>query len=356
MTPASPQVLMITGAAGFIGSNAVQWLLRAQPSLTIIAYDALTYAAHPDSLATVTRGAESRVHFIRGDVRDAALLQAVLRGDATDASGRRVPPPDHIWHLAAETHVDRSLLDPAAFVDTNVRGTLVLLEALRGAGRRLPLLHVSTDEVYGALGPDEPPATESRALAPSSPYAASKAAADQLVRAWVRSYGLSATISRCANTYGPFQFPEKLIPLMATRALDARPLPLFGDGRQRRDWLFVDDHVAALWALSSQGRRDGSVYHIAGSGELENRAVVDAIVSELGADPALLRAVRDRPAHDRRYALDDSRLRRETGWRPRTSFAEGLARTLAWYREHERWWRPLQAEAQRATEALYLSD
>lgn len=353
MTRAAPQTLLLTGAAGFIGTNAVRWLLERHPALTVIAYDAMTYAAHPDSLRMVTARQEDRFHFIHADVRDGARLAAVLRGDARDASGRGVPAPDAVWHLAAETHVDRSLLDPAPFVDTNVRGTLVLLEALRAAGREIPLLHVGTDEVYGSLAPDEPPATEEHPLAPTSPYAASKLAADQLVQAWARSYGLSATITRCANTYGPFQFPEKLIPLMVTRAMAGEPLPLYGDGRQRRDWLYVDDHVAALWAVTRLGAQDGRVYHIGGSGERENRDVVAAIVAALGVSPALITPVRDRPGHDRRYALDDARLREVAGWRPETSFDDGLIRTVAWYKSHVSWWRALHDEAHRASDALY---
>lgn len=349
-----PQTLLITGAAGFIGSNAVAWLLREQPSLCIVAYDAMTYAAHPDSLPMVAAGAGERFRFVRGDVRDAGLLRAVLDGTARAADGRAVPRPDAVWHLAAETHVDRSILDPAPFVDTNVRGTLTLLEALRGSGRETPLLHVGTDEVYGSLAPDAAPATEAHPLHPSSAYAASKAAADHLVQAWARTYGLPTTITRCANTYGPFQFPEKLVPLMVTRAMAGERLPLYGDGRQRRDWLYVDDHVAALWAVTRQGARDGAVYNIPGSGERENREVVQAIVAALGADPSLITPVRDRPAHDRRYALDGRKLGLETGWRPRVDFDDGLLRTVAWYNAHAPWWRAVHPEAHRASDALYL--
>jgi dTDP-glucose 4,6-dehydratase len=346
-------VLLVTGACGFIGSNAVRWLLAERPEVVIVAFDAMTYAAHPESLAMASAGAPARVHFVRGDVRDAESLRAVLGGSARDGAGRRVPQPDAVWHLAAETHVDRSILDPALFVDTNVRGTLALLDVLRDVAPSVPLVHVGTDEVYGSLAPDAAPATEEHPLRPSSPYAASKAAADHLVQAYVRTYGLAASITRCANTYGPFQFPEKLIPLMATRAMAGEPLPLYGDGRQRRDWLYVDDHVAALWAVTVHGGRDGRVYNIAGSGERENRDVVAQVVATIGADPSLVTPVRDRPAHDRRYALDDARLRRETGWQGRVSFPEGLARTIAWYKDHAPWWRALHAEAHRASDVLY---
>ena len=216
-------------------------------------------------------------------------------------------------------------------------------------------MHVSTDEVYGSLAPDESPFTEERALAPSSPYAASKAAADLLVQAWARTFGLDVVITRCSNNYGPFQFPEKLIPLMITRALAQEPLPVYGDGRQVRDWLHVDDHVAALWAVSVSSAREGRVFNIGAMMECENIAIVRGILDALGGDPALITHVRDRPAHDRRYAMDATRLRTETGWRSRVEFNEGLAATVRWYVEHEGWWRTVHGEARRAADALYLT-
>lgn len=353
----APEVVLVTGAAGFIGANVVSWLLRHQPSLRIISYDALTYAAHPDTLSMVSAGAESRHEFVRGDVRDEALLTRLLRGELKGVAGRAIPIPDVVWHLAAESHVDRSILGPAAFVDTNVTGTLRVLEALRGAqdaGRSIRLVHVSTDEVYGALTPNERPFTEAHELAPSSPYAASKAAADLLVQAWARTYDLDAVITRCSNNYGPFQFPEKLIPLMITRALADEPLPVFGDGRQVRDWLHAEDHASALWAVMRRGGSGGRVYNIGAQGERENLAVVRSVLRALGKNETLIEHVRDRPAHDRRYAMDASRLRAETGWRPTISFDDGLARTVAWYLEHGTWWRSLASESRVATEALYL--
>jgi dTDP-glucose 4,6-dehydratase len=355
----APRVVMITGAAGFIGANAVAWLHREHPEVTVVSYDALTYAAHPETLPMVTHGHEARHFFVRGDVRDGALLGAVLRGEARTAHGTLVPAPDVVWHLAAESHVDRSILGPEAFVETNVVGTSRLLEAVRAArdaGRVIRYVQVSTDEVYGALTPDEKAFDESRTLAPTSPYAASKAAADQLVQAWARTYGLDAIITRCSNNYGPFQFPEKLIPLMITRALADEPLPVYGDGRQVRDWLHADDHASALWAVTTRVPlgAGGEVYHIGASGERENLAVVQAVLGELGKPASLITNVTDRLAHDRRYAMDASRLRRETGWTPRIAFEEGLARTVAWYVEHEPWWRAVSAEARVATEALYL--
>lgn len=356
--PTPPRCVLVTGAAGFIGTNTVAWLLREQPDVTVISYDAFTYAAHPESLAMVTRGQEARHFLLRADVRDADALAAVLGGRAVDAAGRAVPGPDTLWHLAAETHVDRSILGPAAFVDTNVTGTLRVLEALRAArdaGRPVRLLHVGTDEVYGALAPDEAAFTEERSLAPSSPYAASKAAADLLVQAWARTYALDAVITRCSNNYGPFQFPEKLIPLMITRALAGEPLPVYGDGRQVRDWLHADDHAAALWAVSTSTATAGRVFNIGAAGERENIAVVREILAALGRDASFITHVRDRPAHDRRYAMDATRLRQETAWTPRVDFAKGLRATVAWYVAQEPWWRAVQGEARRAADALYLS-
>lgn len=353
----APRVVLVTGAAGFIGANAVAWLLRERSEVTVVSFDALTYAAHRESLAMVTAGQESRHHFVRGDVRDGAALAAVLRGDGRDAAGRLTPRPDVVWHLAAETHVDRSLLDPAIFVDTNVNGTLRLLEALRAArdgGHPVRLVHVSTDEVYGSLSEREAPFTETRPLAPTSPYAASKAAADLLVQAWSRTFALDALITRCSNNYGPFQFPEKLIPLMITRALANEPLPVYGDGEQVRDWLYAADHVAALWAVTCSSARPGDVFNIGASTERTNLTIVRGILDALGRDHALITHVRDRPAHDRRYAMDSTRLQEETGWRPRVNFADGLAATVQWYVAHDAWWRAVQGEAKRATDALYL--
>ncbi len=355
---AAPGVLLITGAAGFIGTNAVAWLLRERPGLVIVSYDAMTYAAHPESLPMVTAGATGRHYFVQGDVRDAGLLASVLTGNARDASGRAIPAADAIWHLAAESHVDRSILGPEAFVQTNVLGTERLLDAIRhaNAGRPQPLrlVHVGTDEVYGSLAPGDAPFTETRALAPSSPYAASKAAADLLVQAWARTYGLDAVVTRCSNNYGPFQFPEKLLPLMVTRALAGQPLPVYGDGRQVRDWLHAEDHASALWAVMQRGAGDGTVYHIGAEGERENLAIVRAVLRALGKDESLITHVRDRPAHDRRYAMDAGRLRAETGWQPRIALDAGLAATIAWYVEHEPWWRAVQGESAVAADALYL--
>jgi len=353
----SSRTILVTGAAGFIGANAVGWLLRTQPNLRVVAYDAMTYAAHPQSLAMAARGMESRLHFVRGDVRDGAVLSTVMNGFAQDASGRAIPACDTLWHLAAESHVDRSILGPGVFVDTNVVGTQRVLEALRAAqdaGRRIRLLHVSTDEVYGSLAPDEPAFTEQHPLEPSSPYAASKAAADLLVQAFARTYGLDAVITRCSNNYGPFQFPEKLIPLMIVRAMANEPLPVYGDGLQVRDWLHVDDHVSALWAASNADVHDGRVFNIGAHGERTNIDVVRSLLRILGKPESLIQHVRDRPAHDRRYAMDATALRAATSWRSHLSFEDGLASTVRWYQDHQPWWRAVQGESQRVAETQYL--
>lgn len=349
--------ILVTGAAGFIGANVVHWLLRTHQDAAVVAFDAMTYAAHPQSLAIAARGAEARMHFIRGDVRDGDVFAAVLNGRAQDASGRSIPAADMVWHLAAESHVDRSILGPAVFVDTNVVGTQRVLEAVRraqDAGRRVRLLQVSTDEVYGSLAADAPAFTEAHPLEPSSPYSASKAAADLLVQAWARTYGIDAVITRCSNNYGPFQFPEKLIPLMIVRALADEPLPVYGDGQQRRDWLHVEDHCAALWAASTSDAREGRVFNVGGECERTNLDVVRAVLRILDKPETLITHVRDRPAHDRRYAMDASALRAATQWRPHIAFEDGLSSTVRWYLDHHAWWRAVQGESRHATESLYL--
>lgn len=351
-----PDAVLITGAAGFIGVNFVHWLLREQAGVRVISFDAMTYAAQPDSLPMVTAAAPERHFFIRGDVRDGAALAAVLAGEAVDAAGRRVPAPSAVFHLAAESHVDRSITGPAAFVSTNVIGTQMLLEALRArrdaVGTAPRLIHVSTDEVYGALRPEEPPVDEGRPLDPSSPYSASKAASDLLVSGWARTYGIDAAITRCSNNFGPFQYPEKLIPLMITRALADQPLPVYGDGQQVRDWLHAEDHAAALWAVWRHGASDARVYHVGANAEQANLTVVREVLAALGKPESLIAHVRDRPAHDRRYALDATRLRTETGWAPRYDFATALEATVRWYREQDGWWRPLLAQGWQGAELL----
>jgi len=316
-------MFVVTGGAGFIGSNFVRLALAQSPNLRIVNIDLLTYAGNLENLAGVP---EDRHTFVRADITD------------PEAMARAIPAgADAVINFAAETHVDRSILCPLAFVRTNVLGTQVLLEAARARGAKR-FLQVSTDEVYGALAPDDPPFTEDHPLAPSSPYAASKAGADLLALAAHRTYGQDVVITRCSNNYGPYQFPEKLIPLMLSNALEDRPLPVYGDGRQVRDWIYTDDHSRAILAAAARGR-PGRVYNIGARSERYNIDVVREILRQLGKPESLIEHVTDRPGHDRRYAIDSRRAQQELGWRPETVFEEGLARTIRWYRDHADWWR-----------------
>ena len=352
--------VVVTGGAGFIGSNLIRCLLRNDPDARVINYDALTYAGNIENLTDVAAeygaNAEKRYWFVRGDIRDHGTVTAVLRGTATAHDGTPVPAPDAVVHLAAETHVDRSILDAGEFISTNVNGTHTLLSAMReaseGRARPMRLVHVSTDEVYGSLSPSEAPFTEQSPLAPNSPYAASKASSDLLVRAFARTYGLDAVITRCSNNYGAYQFPEKLIPLMITRALSDLPLPVYGDGQQVRDWLHVDDHANAISTIL-RSDADG-VFNIGGSCERANLQVVRAILAILGKPESLIQYVDDRAGHDRRYAIDSSHLQSTLGWKPQQEFERGLEATVRWYVEHGTWWERVQSEAYRAANALYL--
>ncbi len=345
-----PTCVLVTGGAGFIGSNLIRWILREAPGVQVVNLDLLTYAGNLESLEDVAR--DGRYRFVRGDIGDAELVARLLAGDGG-------PPADAVLHLAAESHVDRSILGPAVFVDTNVRGTLTLLEAARAELDRRPrpfrFVHVSTDEVYGSLGPADPPFTEATPLAPRSPYAASKAGADHLVHAYVETFGLPAIITRCSNNYGPYQFPEKLIPLMITRALRDEPLPVYGDGLQVRDWIHVNDHARALWTVLTRGML-GCAYNIGGASEVPNLEIVRAILRLVGKPESLIQHVTDRAGHDRRYAMNAGRLRTELGWAPRHTLKEGLAATVTWYLEHRTWWEGVLSEAYRAASALYLAE
>jgi dTDP-glucose 4,6-dehydratase len=313
--------ILVTGGAGFIGSNFVRLVLSDRPAATVTNLDLLTYAGNLRSIEDLLD--HPRHRFVRGDIADAAALRQVL--------DERF---DLAVHFAAESHVDRSILNAGDFVRTNVLGTQNLLDLARerSFGR---FLHVSTDEVYGALGPDGL-FTEDSPLRPSSPYAASKAASDLLVLAAVHTHGLDAVVTRSSNNYGPFQFPEKLIPLMILRALENRELPVYGDGLQIRDWIHVEDHCRALLAVAERGRA-GRVYNVGAAGERTNLDVVHRILGLLGRPRSLVRSVTDRPGHDRRYALDATRLRSELGWAPRHDFESGLAATVAWYVAHRPW-------------------
>jgi len=324
--------LLVTGGAGFIGSNFVLRMRARRPEVELVDVDLLTYAGNLENLATLERD-DGHV-FVRADVSDRAAMEAVF------AEHR----PEGVIHFAAESHVDRSILDATPFVRNNILGTQVLLDLARAHGVRR-FLQVSTDEVYGTLG-----ATgafrEDTPLAPNSPYAASKAAADLLVRAAVHTHKLDAVITRCSNNYGPFQFPEKLIPLMIANALEDKPLPVYGDGLQVRDWLHVEDHCDAIWIVFERAA-PGSVYNIGGNSERTNLEVVRRLLAELGRGESLIRYVADRPGHDRRYAMDASRLQAELGWSPARAFEEGLAATIAWYREHRGWWERVRSGAYR---------
>jgi dTDP-glucose 4,6-dehydratase len=314
---------LITGGAGFIGSNFIRRLLATETGATVTNLDAMTYAGVP---ATVAELDELDGHtFVKGDIRDADLVDEV------------VPGHDVIVHFAAESHVDRSIAGPTLFLDTNVVGTGVLLEAARRHG--VPrFMHVSTDEVYGSIA--EGFAPESARLNPSSPYSSSKAGSDLLALSYAHTYGYDVVVSRCTNNYGPYQFPEKVIPLFVTNLLEGKKVPLYGDGRNERDWMHVDDHNAALHLLVDEGAA-GEIYNIGAGAQLSNLELTRHILAALGADESMIDFVPDRPGHDLRYAVDSSKLR-ALGWAPRHDFAERLDETIEWYRERLDWWRPLK--------------
>jgi dTDP-glucose 4,6-dehydratase len=314
--------LLVTGGAGFIGSAFVRLVLTNEPGIHVITLDKLTYAGNLENLAPVD--GHPRHTFVHGDILDGELVAVLLAEAGVDA----------IVHFAAESHVDRSILSPRQALDTNVNGTAVLLECARAANIARFLL-VSTDEVYGDIAaPME--ADETFPLRPSSPYAASKAAGDLLALAYSRTYGLPVVITRASNNYGPYQFPEKLIPLMISNALEGVPLPVYGDGLQVRDWLFVDDHCRGILAVLRHGR-DGEVYNIGGNCALTNRSVIERILNIVGAPESLIRPVADRPGHDRRYALLGEKVARDTGFTPGVSFDDGLRHTVEWYRNNGPW-------------------
>ena len=319
--------LLVTGGAGFIGSNFVRYVLGRHADAHVTTLDSLTYAGNLANLESLR--CERRHRFLRADVADAAAVTAAL-ADGVDA----------VVHFAAESHVDRSISDPAPFLRTNVIGTGVLLDAAR-ARRVGRFVHVSTDEVYGSLDSGGC-ATEGFPLRPTSPYAASKAASDLLALSYARTHGLDVVVTRCSNNFGPFQFPEKLIPLFITNALVDEPLPLYGDGGNVRDWIHVEGHCAALDAVLRKGQ-PGEVYNIGAANEWTNRELTREILRRLGKSEDLVRCVPDRPAHDRRYALDWTKLRGETGWVPRRSFATALDETIDWYRTNEPWWRRVKS-------------
>ncbi len=333
--------VLVTGGAGFIGSNFIHHLLKTEKEARVFNFDALTYAGNLESLADIAD--DPRYRFIQGNICNADEVDATIRGNAIDT----------IVHFAAESHVDRSILGPRQFIETNVMGTFTLLDAARKywlTEQSLPkesvrFHHVSTDEVFGSLKPGEPAWTEETPYAPNSPYAASKAASDHLVRSYGHTYGLPYTITNCSNNYGPYQFPEKLIPLIILNAMTGKPLPVYGDGQQVRDWLHVEDHCEAIHLVLTKGET-GSTYNIGGENQPANLTIVETIcdiLDEIDLNPAhrphrnLIQFVKDRPGHDRRYDMDTTKISRELGWRPRHTLQQGLLDTVQWYLSHPEW-------------------
>lgn len=325
-------VILVTGGAGFIGSNYVLRHLREHPDDRVVVLDALTYAGNLQNLASVE--GDARLRFVKGNICDAEAVDALVAEEK----------PDAIVHFAAESHVDQSILGSRVFVETNVVGTQTLLDATKKHGVRRFLM-VSTDEVYGALGA-EGAFTEETPVAPNNPYSASKAASDLLALAYHRTHGLDVVITRCSNNYGPLQFPEKLIPLMIINALEEKPLPVYGDGLQIRDWIHVEDHAAAVDRVLADGR-SGEVYNIGARNEHTNLEVVKRIVKRLGKSESLITHVKDRPGHDRRYAIDPQKIETELGWKPSRTTAEGLEETIQWYLDHRSWWEEVRSGAYR---------
>ena len=329
--------VLVTGGAGFIGSNFIQYILDHQKDLVLLVnLDALTYAGNLENLKAVEQ--DARYRFVKGDVRDKKLVEQLFQKYDFDT----------VVHFAAESHVDRSITDPEVFLTTNILGTHTLLEAAKSAWKCEPdnkhskdyregvrYLQVSTDEVYGALGKTGM-FTEATPLAPNSPYSASKASADMLVRAYYQTFGLPVNITRCSNNYGPYQFPEKLIPLMIHNARHDKPLPVYGDGMQIRDWLHVKDHCAAIAAVLEAGR-PGEIYNIGGNNEKANLEIVRLILKELDKSEELIQYVQDRPGHDRRYAIDNTKITTELGWRPAYTFEQGIHETIQWYLQNVAW-------------------
>lgn len=328
--------ILVTGGAGFIGSNFVRWMKQNAPEHKIVNVDALTYAGNLESLSDIP--SDDGYCFIRADIRDRAKMEEVfLQHDIS-----------HVVNFAAESHVDRSIVDPELFLSTNILGTQALLDTAKRCWNLAPddkysrsyqegvkFLQVSTDEVYGALG-KEGKFTEATPLSPNSPYSAAKAGADLVCRAYYETFGLPLNITRCSNNYGPYQFPEKLIPLMIHNCMEGKPLPVYGDGMQIRDWLHVSDHCSALFTVLKSGK-EGEVYNIGGNNERANIDIVKQIIRQLGAGDELISYVKDRPGHDRRYAIDNTKITTQLGWAPEYTFELGLQETIEWYEQHQQW-------------------
>jgi dTDP-glucose 4,6-dehydratase len=339
--------VLVTGGAGFIGSNFIRYLCSIEPEIRIVNLDLLTYAGNPANLAGLPTAAQ--YEFIQGDICDAELVKRLFHEHKIDT----------VIHFAAETHVDRSILGPAQFIQSNIIGTFTLLEAARSAwlGEQNVALtqarfhHVSTDEVFGSLRPQDPSFNENTPYAPNSPYSASKASSDHLVRAYFHTYGLPVTITNCSNNYGPYQFPEKLIPLIIFNAIDGKNLPVYGDGQQIRDWLYVEDHCEAIWQVVCRGKV-GETYNIGGDNQPANLTIVrticsilDELVPTKSGQPyeSQIHFVKDRPGHDRRYAMDIRKIERELGWQPKQSLQTGLLKTVEWYLGHPEWLEAVRA-------------
>jgi dTDP-glucose 4,6-dehydratase len=335
--------ILVTGGAGFIGSNFVRLLLAKRLTYKVINYDKLTYAGNLENLANVQ--SKPNYAFVKGDICDAKALDETFKAHQIDA----------VVNFAAESHVDRSITGARVFVETNVLGTQTLLEVAKANGVE-KFLQVSTDEVYGTL-PDDPNVkfTEQTPLAPNSPYSASKAGADMLARAYFETFKMPVLITRCSNNYGPYHFPEKLIPLMIANALTNKPLPVYGDGLNVRDWLYVEDHCRAIDAVLHKGKV-GEVYNVGGNSEKANIDVVKFVLKQLGKPESLITYVKDRPGHDRRYAIDSTKLQTELGWKPLDTFESGMAKTVQWYLNHRDWWeRILSGEYQKYYEEQYAN-
>jgi dTDP-glucose 4,6-dehydratase len=319
--------ILITGGAGFIGSNFIHYILNKYPDYQIVNLDALTYAGNLENLNDLEGNPNYK--FVKGNICDRELADKLVKDC------------DLIVNFAAESHVDRSILDAENFVRTNVLGTYTLLEAAKNNGNKR-FHHISTDEVFGALKPEDPKFIEKTPYAPRSPYSASKAASDHLVSAYFHTYNLPITISNCSNNYGPFHFPEKLIPLFITNLMEGKKVPVYGDGLQVRDWLFVDDHCAAVDLIIHKGKI-GETYCIGGDSEKTNLEITNQILELMGKDESSIEHVTDRPGHDRRYAIDFSKIKNELNWEPKVSFKEGLKRTIEWYQNNESWWKNIKS-------------
>jgi dTDP-glucose 4,6-dehydratase len=320
--------IVVTGGCGFIGSNFIRLVLQTRPDWRVTNIDKLTYAGNPANLSDLAGNPNYK--FYKADICDSALMGEIITA-----------APDAVVHFAAESHVDRSIAGPEIFVQTNVLGTQVLLEAARHAkvGR---FLHVSTDEVYGSLGPTGL-FSETTPLSPNSPYSASKTGSDLLVNAYFHTYAMDTVITRCSNNYGPYQYPEKLIPLLVTNLMDGKQIPIYGDGKNVRDWLHVEDHCVGILLALEKGKA-GEAYNIGGNNERENIQIAKKLLSLLGKDETHIRYVEDRLGHDRRYAIDASKIRRELGWQPKHDFESGIKSTVEWYQANEKWWRPLKTK------------